>query len=105
MKHLKPLNKKARLLEKAAEEGKAEEVHAMQTIAGCASTLDPGWEVDPLGGVAWLCQPMEADLYGCSDPCWWPAQAPDAITNRMNFQNQCLALERDWRNLNFVIKR
>jgi hypothetical protein len=45
MKHLKPLNKKAALLEQAAAEGKAEEVQLMQTVAGCASTLDPGWEV------------------------------------------------------------
>ena len=52
----------------------------MQTVpAGCAATFDPGWEVDPFGGVASLCQPMEADLYGCSDPCWWPAQVPDTM--------------------------
>ena len=49
-------------------------------MAGCSSTLDPGWEVDPFGGVAGLCQPMEADLYGCTDPCWWPAQVADTIT-------------------------
>ena len=35
--------------------------------------------LDPFGGVASLCQPMEADLYGCSDPCWWPAQVPDTM--------------------------
>ena len=51
----------------------------MQTMVGCTATLDPGWEVDAFGGVAALCQPMEADLYGCSDPCWWPAQVADTL--------------------------
>ena len=105
MKHLKPLNKKARLLEKAAEEGRAEEVYAMQTIAGCASTLDPGWEVDPLGGVAWLCQPMEADLYGCSDPCWWPAQVPDTLTTYPDWGNGADSAQRDWRALQAVFPK
>lgn len=105
MKHLKPLNKKARLLEKAAEEGRAEEVHAMQTIAGCASTLDPGWEVDPLGGVAWLCQPMEADLYGCSDPCWWPAQVPDTLTTYPDWSAGADSAQRDWRALQAVFPK
>jgi len=81
MKHLKPLNQKAALLEQAAEQGRAGEVQLMQTVAGCSSTLDPGWEVDPFGGVAGLCQPMEADLYGCTDPCWWPAQVADTINS------------------------
>ncbi|MDH3378243.1 MAG: quinohemoprotein amine dehydrogenase subunit gamma, partial [Gammaproteobacteria bacterium] len=79
MKRLKSINKKAELLDQAMEEGKADEVYTMQTIVGCTATLDPGWEVDPFGGVAGLCQPMEADLYGCADPCWWPAQVPDTL--------------------------
>ncbi len=99
MKHLKPLNKKARLLEKAADEGKAEEVHAMQPIAGCSSPLDPGWEVDPLGGVAGLCQPMEADLYGCSDPCWWPAQVADTLNTYPDWSTGADSAQRDWRTL------
>ena len=72
MKHLKALNKKAGQLQQAAANGELDEVVAMQTVVGCASTTDPGWELDMFGGVAGLCQPMEADLYGCSDPCWWP---------------------------------
>ena len=52
----------------------------MSAVAGCTATTDPGWEVDAFGGVSSLCQPMEADLYGCSDPCWWPAQVPDMMS-------------------------
>ena len=64
MKHLIPINKKAALVDDAIEAGHVDEVFTMQTVAGCSTTLDPGWEVDPFGGVAGLCQPMEADLYG-----------------------------------------
>ena len=39
MKHLKPLNQKAALLEQAAAEGKAEEVQLMQTVGRLR--LDP----------------------------------------------------------------
>ncbi|HIF08717.1 MAG TPA: quinohemoprotein amine dehydrogenase, partial [Sneathiellales bacterium] len=42
MKHLKPLNNKAELLEKAVKEGKTEEVFQMTIVAGCTATLDPG---------------------------------------------------------------
>ena len=63
MKHLKALNQKAERVKRAADDDKMDEVRAMQTIvAGCTATLDPGWDVDPFGGVAALCQPMEADL-------------------------------------------
>ena len=80
MSELKPTNHKAELLLDAVADGHVAEVLAMETVAGCATTFDPGWEVDPFGGVASLCQPMEADLYGCSDPCWWPAQVPDTMS-------------------------
>lgn len=53
--------------------GNSEEVIAMSSVVGCTTTYDPGWEVGFDGGFATLCQPMEADLYGCSDSCWWPA--------------------------------
>ncbi len=79
MSELKPTNHKAELLLDAVAEGHVAEVLAMESVAGCSTTFDPGWEVDPFGGVASLCQPMEADLYGCSDPCWWPAQVPDTM--------------------------
>ena len=79
MKHMKSMNAKAHKIEVAVETGEAEEVVAMNAVVGCSTTFDPGWEVDPFLGVAGLCQPMEADLYGCSDPCWWPAQVPDTM--------------------------
>lgn len=59
MKHLKPLNNKARILEQAAAEDRVEDVMAMSAVAGCTATTDPGWEVDAFGGVSSLCQPME----------------------------------------------
>ena len=102
MKHLKPLNNKAKQLEQAAAEDRLEEVVAMTSVAGCTATTDPGWEVDVFGGVASLCQPMEADLYGCSDPCWWPAQVPDHLNNYPDWASKCAAATKDWRNLDLV---
>lgn len=102
MKHLKPLNKKAKHLDEAAEKGQIEEVFQMSTFAGCTATLDPGWEVDPFGGVASLCQPMEADLYGCTQLCWWPAQTPDTMVSYPDFDAGGEAAMRDWRSLNPV---
>ena len=81
MKHLKAINNKALKLDQAADENRIEEVVAMSSVAGCASTTDPGWEIDAFGGVSSLCQPMEADLYGCADSCWWPAQVPDTMSH------------------------
>jgi len=94
----KPLNPKADLLNKSIKEGKEKEVVAMQSIVGCTSTFDPGWEVDAFGGVAGLCQPMEADLYGCSDPCWWPTQIPDIMSNS-NWSKESPSAMKDWKNL------
>ncbi|MEW5425180.1 quinohemoprotein amine dehydrogenase subunit gamma [Amorphus sp. 3PC139-8] len=103
MKHLKPLNQKADRVVKAVETDQMDEVRAMQTVvAGCTSTLDPGWEVDPFGGVASLCQPMEADLYGCSDPCWWPAQVPDTINSYPDWNADEASAPKDWRSLGTV---
>lgn len=100
MKHLKPLNRKAEAIQSALDEGRAEEVQAMQVVpAGCTATFDPGWEVDPFGGVANLCQPMEADLYGCSDPCWWPAQVPDTMNTYPKWNAGADSAQRDWRRL------
>ena len=102
MKHLKPLNKKAELLDKAANDGTAEEVFQMITVAGCSATLDPGWEVDAFGGVAALCQPMEADLYGCTDPCWWPTQVADTINTNPDWNDGLPSAQGDWRSLQTV---
>ena len=106
MKHLKSLNKKARLIEEAVEGGKVEEVYIMQTVVtGCSITFDPGWEVDPFGGVAQLCQPMEADLYGCTDPCWWPAQVPDNLNTYPDWTDGAPSAQRDWRMLQSVFPK
>ena len=102
MKHLKALNKKAQQLEEAAENGNTDEVVAMLTVVGCAATTDPGWEVDMFGTVAGLCQPMEADLYGCSDPCWWPAQVPDTMNTYPDWTKEANSAGSDWRKLDAV---
>ncbi|MCX7644601.1 MAG: quinohemoprotein amine dehydrogenase subunit gamma [Rhodobacteraceae bacterium] len=100
---MKPLNQKAARVQAAVAEDRMDEVRAMQTVtAGCATTLDPGWEVDPFGGVAALCQPMEADLYGCSDPCWWPAQVPDTMVTYPDWNADAPNAARDWRSLGTV---
>lgn len=105
MKHLKPLNKKAALVDQAIEDGHMDEVVAMQVVAGCSATLDPGWEVDPFGSVAALCAPMEADLYGCSDPCWWPAQVPDTINTYPDWNATAASAQNDWRELQSVFPK
>lgn len=105
MKHLKPLNAKAGLLAEAAGQGRADEVVAMQTVVGCTSTTDPGWEVDAFGSVAGLCQPMEADLYGCADPCWWPAQVPDVMNTYPDWDAAAPSADKDWRKLDAVFPK
>jgi hypothetical protein len=103
---MKPLNQKAARTLQAAEEDKMDEVRAMQTVtAGCSTTFDPGWEVDPFGGVAALCQPMEADLYGCSDPCWWPAQVPDTMVTYPDWSADAPNAADDWRALGTVFPK
>jgi Quinohemoprotein amine dehydrogenase, gamma subunit len=105
MKHLKPMNKKAQQLDAAIEssdESGLEEVVAMQSVVGCTGTTDPGWEVDAFGGVAGLCQPMESDLYGCADPCWWPAQVPDIMNTYPDWGKDAGSAGQDWRKLGEV---
>ncbi len=102
MKHLKSINRRAERVARAVDAGELEEVYAMQIVAGCSTTFDPGWEVDPFGGVAALCQPMEADLYGCADPCWWPAQVPDTLNTYPDWNEGAESAQRDWRKLQSV---
>ncbi len=90
------------MLNEASEKGKTDEVFLMSVVAGCSATLDPGWEIDPWGGVASLCQPMEADLYGCSDPCWWPAQVPDTMYTYPDWDKDLPSAARDWRSLQAI---
>lgn len=105
MKHLKAINNKAQLLDKAVAEDKIEEVVAMTALAGCTASVDPGWEVDAFGGVSSLCQPMEADLYGCADPCWWPAQVPDTMMTYPDWGKDSPNTGTDWRELDNVFPK
>lgn len=102
MKFLKPINKKARILEQAVADNQVEEVVAMNSLAGCTATTDPGWEIDAFGSVTSLCQPMESDLYGCADPCWWPAQVPDMMNTYQDWNKDAQNSKDDWRNLGTV---
>jgi Quinohemoprotein amine dehydrogenase, gamma subunit len=113
MDHVKPLNQKAKMIEAAAEKSPVvdpaaeQDVHAMQQQApqplGCALIFDPGWETDSTRSVTGLCQPVEADLYGCYDDCWWPAQVPDQLVNHLDWSDKCAAAERDWRKLDLLL--
>jgi hypothetical protein len=102
MKHFKAISPKAKLLSDAIENGSKEEVIAMQSIVGCVTTFDPGWEVDESGGLAGLCQPLEADLYGCSDPCWWPTQVPDTSASYKEWSDKAPSSSKQWRELDNV---
>jgi hypothetical protein len=91
MKHLKPVNEKARRVVTATGPSLAEapqgstgakagateaDVVALQqrppqqptgphVPLGCTTIFSPGWEVDRTGGTAGLCQPVERDLFDC----------------------------------------
>ncbi len=103
MKHVKPLNLKARALEAQAR-GEQADVFALQMELpmSCSTVFDPGWEVDGTYGLGGLCQPMENDLYGCSADCWWPAQVPDELVNYSGWSDQCAAAVRDWQKIKFI---
>jgi hypothetical protein len=45
---------------------------------------------------------MEADLYGCADPCWWPAQVPDTMNTYPDWNKTTPSTRDDWRNLGTV---
>ena len=83
MKHLTPLNRKARRLEALVEttRGRARAMTdpwppPTDYPFGCTTVFAPGWEVDSSGGTDGLCQPIERDLYDCYHSCYWPAQVP-----------------------------
>jgi hypothetical protein len=114
MKHLRPVNKKARRVDDYVA-SLTEDVVAMQqnpantpppqrphVPMGCALAFSPGWEVDSSGGTAGLCQPVERDIYDCYVTCFWPAQVPDHLNNYPNWASKCAAATKDWRNLDLV---
>ncbi|MCM2252464.1 MAG: quinohemoprotein amine dehydrogenase subunit gamma [Ramlibacter sp.] len=98
MKRLIPLNEKARGLAApgAVDAGAAT---LMSNVVGCTTTFDPGWELDAFGGLSNLCQPVEADLYGCTDPCWWPAQLADGLNTQPEWSDGKDSALRNWREL------
>ena len=104
MKHLTPANAKAKAFVEAQEDGREEEVVAMNSLVGCTTSFDPGWEVDAFGAVSNLFQPMEADLYGCADSCWWPAQVPDTMSHYPDWGDGKADATRDWRKLDGIFE-
>ena len=107
MKHLSPVNEKAKRLEKALDP----DVHALQAPQqpqgahiplGCSTLFSPGWEVDRTGGTAGLCQPVERDLFDCHLGCFWPAQVPDQLNHAPDWVKKCAAAQKDWRKLDVI---
>ena len=111
MKHLKPVNRKARRIDQYIN-AMEDDVTALQAPPapparphvpmGCSLSFSPGWEVDSAGGTAGLCQPVERDIYDCYVTCFWPAQVPDHLNNSPDWASKCAAATKDWRNLDLV---
>jgi hypothetical protein len=105
VKEIKAINKRARRLEEREVFGMQDNVMTSMPI-GCTTIFDTGWETNPRPETpVGNCVSSARDFVSCSGACWWPAQTPDGIITFPEFQNQCAAIERDWKNLNFVIKR
>ncbi len=104
MKHLFPLNRKAKWI--AASLDRAGAPDGARTLAdipfGCSTQLDPGWEVDGGAGTYGLCTPIERDLFDCYHRCYWPVQVPDALTNFPNWTKSCGAPVHDWSSIDLV---
>lgn len=108
MKHLKPINQKARRIAESID-SRADVVAMQQGPApqphfplGCALMFSPGWEADMTGGTAGLCQPVERDLFDCHSGCYWPAQVPDQLNHAPEWTSKCAAAQKDWRNIDLV---
>lgn len=106
MKHLTPLNKKARRIEEtissAEEDVVALQQKPMHTPMGCSISFSPGWEVDATGGTAGLCQPAERDIYDCYVTCFWPVQVPDHVNYSLDWASNCATAAKDWRTLDII---
>jgi Quinohemoprotein amine dehydrogenase, gamma subunit len=127
MKHLSPVNEKARFLARAAEAAAGDaaapesspqptaDVVALQQQGGppqqppgphvplgCSTIFSPGWEVDRTGGTAGLCQPVERDLFDCHLGCFWPAQVPDQLNHAPDWTKKCAAAQKDWRKIDLI---
>src|SRR6185295_18215681 len=110
MKHLSPVNEKARRLTEALEPEKADVValgarqqpQGAHIPLGCSTIFAPGWEVDRTGGTAGLCQPVERDLFDCHLGCFWPAQVPDQLNHAPDWTKKCAAAQKDWRKIDLI---
>jgi hypothetical protein len=121
MKHLSPVNEKARRLAQALDPAPAaspvepkQDVVALHQSGppqqpagphiplGCSTVFAPGWEVDRTGGTAGLCQPVERDLFDCHLGCFWPAQVPDQLNHAPNWTGKCAAAQKDWRKIDLI---
>lgn len=120
MKHLNPLNSKARRLTEALEapglQTGAPEPRDVVALTprvpqqpqgphiplGCSTVFAPGWEVDRTGGTAGLCQPVERDLFDCHLGCFWPAQVPDQLNHAPDWTKKCAAAQKDWRKIDVI---
>ena len=110
MKHLRAINRKARIIEEfvMSERGDFRALSQQQARPlphyplGCSLFFGPGWETDAVGGTAGLCHPVERDLHDCYLSCYWPAQVPDHITNYPNWTSKCATATKDWRKIDLV---
>jgi quinohemoprotein amine dehydrogenase gamma subunit len=121
MKHLSPVNEKARMLSRAVNSsGRSSEGAKADVVAlddhqgtpqqpsgphiplGCSTLFSPGWEVDRTGGTAGLCQPVERDLFDCHLGCFWPAQVPDQLNHAPDWTKKCAAAQKDWRKIDLI---
>ena len=114
MKHLSPVNEKARRLQRELEPDAAEPVRDVVALQapqqppgphiplGCSTVFAPGWEVDRTGGTAGLCQPVERDLFDCHLGCFWPAQVPDQLNHAPDWTKKCAAAQKDWRKIDVI---
>ena len=131
MKHLSPVNAKARRLSAAlspeetpderrtwlqprqwpddtTQQADVVALHTPQqpqgphSPLGCSTVFAPGWEVDRTGGTAGLCQPVERDLFDCHLGCFWPAQVPDQLNRAPDWTKKCAAAQKDWRKIDVI---
>lgn len=105
-KGLKPINKRAKKIAEKEVFGMSDEDVITGMPIGCTTVFDPGCETNPnpMSPVG-NCAASSRDWSNCSGPCWWPAQTPDNITAFPDYQEQCATIQKDWKNLNYVIKR
>ena len=95
MKHLKPLNRKARRV--TGVEGPDVYGYACSV---CCTAWAPGWETGESGDVdpcPWL-----SDLYLCWVTCYWTGQVPDTYGDTSDWLDDCGNAQNDWYRLRVV---